>query len=173
MAWGCTAYSRDANRDVPRRVPATSQLALRLLAILVMLSAISAFAADTPTTRPAGRFTTVDVVIDSADKPLAAWQVELKATSGNVKIVGVEGGDHRNVYRDPPYYDPAALAGGRIILASFTTGDTAPKGRIIVARVHLQSDGEYQLVASTTAAADTAAKPIEVKASVTPHKERE
>ena len=39
------------------------------------------------------RFEAIDIYIDSGAQPLAAYQVELRATSGDVKAVGIEGGD--------------------------------------------------------------------------------
>ena len=124
-------------------------------------------AADAPTTQPA-RFEVANVYVDSGDHPLAAWQVELKATQGDVKIVGLEGGDHRDLYRDPPYYDPKALAAGnRIILASYTTANTAPKGKTLVARVHLRIAGDYRLSITPMAAADPTGQSIATTAIVT------
>lgn len=135
-----------------------------VLAILVL--PLLSFAADAPTT-DAARFEVVNVYIDSGDHPLAAWQVELKAIQGDVKIVGIEGGDHRDLYRDPPYYDPKALTTGhRIILASYTTANTAPKGKTLVARVHLRIIGEYRLSITPMAAADPTGQSIATTASV-------
>jgi hypothetical protein len=84
------------------------------------------------------RFRAVDVFVDPGEEAVAAWQVELPETAGR-RIVGIEGGD--GVWADPPYYDAAALKGGRIVLAAFRTGDV-PKGRVRVARLHLQESGE-------------------------------
>lgn len=82
-----------------------------------------------------GRFVTVEIYAQ-IDTPIAAWQVELDC---DAKIVGVEGAS------EPPYYDPAALQGGRIILAQFTipaaTEPSPPAGRVLVARVHLMETG--------------------------------
>lgn len=133
--------------------------------LLALLLPLLSLAADAPATQPA-RFQTVNVYIDSGDHPLAAWQVELKTTQGDVKIVGVEGGDHRDLYHDPPYYDPKALtAGNRIILASYTTASTAPKGKTLVARVHLRVAGDYRLSIAPMAAADPAGQSIPTTAS--------
>lgn len=132
---------------------------MRLLSIflLLVLSAATAYAE--------ARFTMVDVVVDSGEQRLAAWQVEVKAEQGDVQIVGVEGGASRQVYRDPPYYDPAALSGGRIIVASYTTKD-APAGKVHVARLHLRVEGEWRVSAKPMAAADEKGKEIRVSASV-------
>lgn len=105
-------------------------------------------------TQPAVRFAWVDVFIDSADQPLAAYQFELTAATGAFQIVGVEGGEHP-AFAEPPYYDPAALQNDRIIIAAFNTGDDLPTGKSRVARIHVQIAGveapEY--VVSLTVAA--------------------
>jgi hypothetical protein len=93
------------------------------------------------------RFVAVDVYADSQGKGLAAWQIELGCDPGKATIVGVEGGEK------PPYYDPAALAGGRIILASFSTEPHPPAGRVLVARVHLRETGRTDYAARVMAAA--------------------
>jgi hypothetical protein len=110
------------------------------------------------------RFEPVVILINAGDQKLAAWQVELVATSGDVQIVGVEGGAHKQSFRDPPYYDPAALAGGRIIIASYTTGD-APSGEIHVATLHLRVSGDWALDIKPMAAADPAGREISVTAT--------
>jgi len=98
------------------------------------------------------RFAPVHVYLDSGSKPLAAYQFELKAASGQIKIVGVEGGEHP-AFKEAPYYDPAALMNDRIIIAAFNTGDNLPTGRTRVATIHLQilgdAEPEYQLTLVT------------------------
>jgi hypothetical protein len=79
------------------------------------------------------------VFIDSGQTSLAAYEFEFKATAGKVALVGIEGGDNKD-FRDPPYYDPAALSeagGGRAIVGSFNTTDNLPAGKTRVARLHL------------------------------------
>jgi hypothetical protein len=89
------------------------------------------------------RFVTVELYAE-IDSPIAAWQIELDC---DAKIVGVEGAP------EPPYYDPAALQGGRIILAQFTTEPSPPAGRVLVARVHLMESGRSEYRATLMAAA--------------------
>ena len=117
--------------------------------IVLVACVVSAFAvwahAQHPATQPAqpepaSRFAAVDVFVDSADKLLAAYQFELTAKSGEFKIVGVEGGEHA-AFRQPPYYDPAALSRDRIIIAAFNTGRDLPRGRTRVARIHVRISG--------------------------------
>ena len=82
------------------------------------------------------RFVALDVYVDSGEKPLAAWQFELAC---GAKIVALEG-----AAGTPPYYDPAALQGGRIVVASFTTEPNPPRGRVLVARLHMQETGSVE-----------------------------
>jgi hypothetical protein len=106
---------------------------------------------------PAARFSAVDIVVDSGDKPLAAYQFELTAKSGAFKIVGVEGGEHAAFAR-PPYYDPAALSRDRIIIAAFNIGRDLPKGKTRVARIHVRISGnedpQYDVKLVVAAASD-------------------
>ena len=90
--------------------------------------------------RPAVRFAAVDVFVDSGAVPLAAYQFELKARGGAFKIVGVEGGEHA-AFRQPPYYDPAALMHDRVVIAAFNTGRDLPTGKTRVARIHVEIIG--------------------------------
>jgi len=106
---------------------------------------------------PAARFRAVDVFVDSGASALAAYQLELAAEVGAVKIVGVEGGEH-SAFREPPYYDPAAISRDHVILAAFSTQKDLPKGRTRVARIHVQITGdvepEYALKLTTAALPD-------------------
>ncbi len=88
------------------------------------------------------RFVPLQVFIDSGPTPLAAWQFELKAPD-DVKIVGVENGEHE-AFAEAPYYDPAALMNNRIIIAAFSTADQLPNGKTRVATVHLQVIGDTE-----------------------------
>src|SRR5205085_6970602 len=72
------------------------------------------------------------------------------------KIVGVEG-----VGEKPPYYDPAALQGGRIILANFSTEPALPSGRVLVARVHFQETGAPVYTPTLMAAAAPGGERLE------------
>ncbi len=94
------------------------------------------------------RFAPVHVYLDPGGKPLAAYQFELRARTGRIKIVGVEGGEHP-AFQEAPYYDPAALMNERIIIAAFNTGRDLPTGRTRIATIHLQilgaAEPEYEL----------------------------
>ena len=89
------------------------------------------------------RFAPLNVYIDSGTEQLAAYQFELKTVAGQVKIVGVEGGEHA-AFSEPPYYDPAALMQDRVIIGAFDTGDDLPTGKTRVATIHLQIIGDIE-----------------------------
>ncbi len=121
---------------------------------------------DIPTVQPKVRFAPLHIYLDSSNKLLAAYQFELKAAAGQIKIVGVEGGQHKT-FKEAPYYDPAALANDRIIIAAFNTGRELPKGRTRIATIHLQiiGDAEPDYELKLTVAADADAKEIPAKIS--------
>lgn len=111
------------------------------------------------------RFAPVEILLD-VDEPVAAYQVELIVTRGQATIVGVEGGEAPG-FKGAPYYDPAALAGGRIAIGAFSTKHALSRGRHRVAAVHLREAGdepaEYELRLVAAATADggrTTAQPI-------------
>jgi hypothetical protein len=119
------------------------------------LTIVLALVALTPARQ--AQFVAVDIYANSDGKGLAAWQIELDCDPAKAKIVGVEGGEK------PPYYDPAALQGGRIILASFSTEPHPPAGRVLVARVHLQETGTTEYSVKFMAAAAPGGERIEPK----------
>jgi hypothetical protein len=86
------------------------------------------------------RFGAVDIYLDPKGAPLAAYQLELRATNGFARIVGIEGGDHP-AFHEPPFYDPRAMQKDRVILAAFSTAaaDTLPNNRTRVATVHYET----------------------------------
>lgn len=120
---------------------------------------------DNSAVEPKVRFAPLHIYLDSGNQPLAAFQFELKATAGQIKIVGVEGGQHP-AFKEAPYYDPAALANDRIIIAAFNTGRDLPKGHIRIATIHLQIIGDaepdYELNLTVTADADGKEIPAKI-----------
>lgn len=120
---------------------------------------------DITTIQPIVRFAPLHIYLDSGNKSLAAYQFELKAAAGQIKIVGVEGGQHE-AFKDAPYYDPAALANDRIIIAAFNTGSELPTGRTRIATIHLQIIGEaepdYELKLIVAADVDAKEIPAEI-----------
>jgi hypothetical protein len=122
---------------------------------------------DITTVQPKVRFAPLHIFLDSGSRPLAAFQFELKAAAGQIKIVGVEGGQHA-AFKEAPYYDKAALyKSNRIIIAAFNTGRELPKGRTRIATIHLQiiGDAEPDYELKLTVAADANAKEIPAKIS--------
>src|SRR5438105_4140641 len=89
------------------------------------------------------RFGTVDLFVDSAAQKLGAWEMEFKATTGTVEIVGIERGDNPD-FHDPPYYDPSALKSNRIIVGAFNITNDLPAGKTRVARLHLHISGNQK-----------------------------
>jgi len=106
------------------------------------------------------RFVALDVLVDSGEDDLAAYQFELEADSERVRIVGIEGGDH-TAFSEPPFYDPAALSKNRIIVAAFSTAKELPNNKQRIARLHLQiesgpesSEPKYTIKLITAASRD-------------------
>lgn len=139
-------------------------ITLGLLAAATMAIAVAqpagdpAVVADAPHAA-AGRsaFGYVDLFVDAGDAPLAAYQIDFHSTTGGLRIVGVEGGEHE-LYRDAPYYDPRAMQGDRVIIAAYAAGprEALPVGPVRVARVHVMysSDADATLHATLDAAAN-------------------
>lgn len=143
-----------------------------ILALILALTTIFQPPAERPPTTPDAersveraadpRFEYIDVFVDSADKPLAAWQVDLHAANGKASIAGIEGGD--GVYAPAPYYDEAAMRNDRVILAGLSTLPQAqlPTGKVRVARVHVmieQPGTEFAITNSAAALPDGTRTP--------------
>src|SRR5690606_27878989 len=113
------------------------------------------------------RFEVRDVLVDPGGAPLAAWQFELIDPENRVAIVGVEGGEHP-AFRDPPYYDPASLARGRLKVAAFDLGRELPRARTRVARLHLavRGEGDPPLEVRLVVAGDPEGREIPASISV-------
>ncbi len=115
------------------------------------------------------QFRTVDISLDTKGKPLATYQLEFSATAGDVKIVGIEGGEHP-AFAQPPFYDPKAIQHNRVIIAAFSTetADKLPKGKTRVATIHVQTKGtgELKFELKLQAAADAGGNKIAAEASV-------
>ncbi len=121
---------------------------MRSLALLAALACLSLgavlSAGEDAAVKPASpgvSFRAVDVWVDSGEKSLAAYQVEVGYDAKRVEIVGVEGGEPAG-FREAPHFDEAGRTGGRIVLAAFVPADSqAVKGAQRVARLHLQVKG--------------------------------
>ena len=107
-----------------------------------------------------------DLYIEVQHPPLSAWQLDLAATGEPLQIVGVEGGDHAG-FHDPPFYDPTALAGGHLVLASFDTGGGLPVGEHRVATLHVRRiEGPDGIQLSLPVAAGPAGQAISARATL-------
>ncbi len=150
-----------------RSVYATALLLVALIATL-MTSLAAAQPDNTDPSANANRFIPVDVLVDAGDKHLAAWQVHLLATAGDVSIVGIEGGEHP-AYAESPYYDPKAMMDDRVILAAFSTSENLPTGITRIARLHIRVTGNEkpELGALLPVAIDTDGNPINATVAVT------
>ncbi len=109
-------------------------------------------------------FIPLHVYIDSGDETLAAFQFELETITGQVEIVGVEGGEHA-AFNHPPYYDPTALMNDRIIIAAYSTDTQLPTGLTRVATLHLQVTGDFipEFDLQLTTAADSDGRRIQAQ----------
>jgi hypothetical protein len=104
---------------------------------LVGLCAVLAGAAQAQdAATPAVRFAPVDVRVECEGGTLAAYQLEL-IVDGEARIVGVEGGEPE-AFRAAPYYDPAALQRGRIVIAAFSTATALPSSSPRLLTLHLR-----------------------------------
>lgn len=103
------------------------------------------------------RFVAIDLLIDPNNQPLAAWQIDLAATRGQIEIVGISGGEHP-AYHNPPYYDPRAIQQERVIIAAFSTANPselpATPGRVATINVMITGTAPTHIEARLTAAAD-------------------
>ena len=115
-----------------------SKIAVIIIASISVM--VPVLAQQSAQEEPSVRFAPLQLYVDSGSRSLAAYQFELKATAGQIKIVGVEGGQHP-AFAMPPYYDPAALSRDHVILAAYNTGDELPTGKTRVARVHVMVSG--------------------------------
>jgi len=136
------------------------------IVLCVLLAAVEQPSANRVALPAGSRFEMVDVFVDSAKEPLAAWQIEFKATGGQVEIVGIERGENKD-FQDPPYYDPAAMATSRVAIGAFNLTDRLPVGKTKVARLHLRVlDGKPVYAAKLIVAGNKEGKSIEAQASV-------
>src|SRR6266536_3331980 len=115
--------------------PAERAMMTRLLILALCLFA--GFAPAQPASTQSRGFGWVDIYLDPHGKSLAAYQLEFIAPKNAATLVGIEGGQHP-AFKEPPYYDPAALNHNRVILAAFSTDASVPTTRTHVARLHMQ-----------------------------------
>ena len=120
--------------------------------------------AQPTTTDTASRFTYVDVILDTHDMPLAAYQFEFTGGAG-CQIIGIEGGEHP-AFVNPPYYDPAAMQHDRVIAAAYSTVAELPKGATRISRLMLRVSGKPAYQVRLITAGSTDGKPMPAEISV-------
>jgi len=145
-----------------------------LILLLGFLPWTAAVAQDKAAPSSPVSFHTVDLLIDSGDQHLAAYQMEAVVDAG-ARIVGIEGGESA-AFSEPPYYDPAAIQSDRVILGAFSTlpSDQLPVGQTRVATLHVQTQGneppKVEIVETT--AADHDGSKIQVKSKAVTRKRK-
>lgn len=146
----------------------TRTLATLLLCLLTVIGCGRSGSRNPATAREPGvdpaevRFRALVIELEVGGQAVAGYQLELKTISGDALIVGVEGGTARG-FTEPPTYDPAALSGGRIILAALNPDETLTKGRHRVAVVHMRESGEepvYEIDVITAGGTHGTAVPV-------------
>ena len=117
--------------------------------------------------RAVPRFAALPIVIDPQGQPLAAWQFELRARHGEMKIVGVENGDPP-AFAAAPWFDRDAVERGRadrIIVAHLSKrpADQLPQGPTRVATVHvmIERDAGIEFDLTLVAAGNPAGERID------------
>ncbi|MCB9876622.1 MAG: hypothetical protein H6835_03380 [Planctomycetes bacterium] len=119
------------------KTPGLLSYALAALAAVLLALLLAARPGQDPTPPKAPTFATLDVLVDAGDHQLAAWQLDV--TLATALLVGIEGGTDA-AFRDAPRYDPAALQGGRVVLAALADAQQQlPNGRVLVARLHVMA----------------------------------
>jgi len=138
-----------------------STIVLLAVALVVATTLAPGRAAQAPQAQATVRFTAMDVLLDVGDTPVAAYQIHVTTSAGDVTLVGIEGGEHA-AFRQPPYYDPKAMGQNRIVLGAFNTGSDLPRGRTRVARLMVRVTGDTPpaYAATVQVAASPDGKPI-------------
>jgi hypothetical protein len=140
---------------------------VRIVFATLLLVACAQEASLSPTLETDVRFQPYDVVLETPAQ-VAAYQVTLAVSSGDAVVVGIEGGDPPG-FQEPPYYDPAALTEGRVVLASFNTDAVLAPGSHRVATVHMQETGPAaEYVLDLVVAADDRGRPAPAHVQLLP-----
>ena len=133
--------------------------------LCVLAAAVEQGPATTTTVQPAPtQLGTVDLFVDSAKTQLAAWQMEFKATAGQLRSSGSSAATTR-------FSRSALLRSGGIEeqsnMGAFNISDKLPAGKIRVARLHLHISGDQRPVyaVNLVVAGDQEGKPITAQAS--------
>ncbi|HEX5245115.1 MAG TPA: hypothetical protein VFW23_17785 [Tepidisphaeraceae bacterium] len=121
-------------------------------------------------TQSSARFTALDVLVDSGKTPLAAYQVKIVATSGDVTLVGVEGSD-QPAFSMAPYYEKHAILNKQFIVAAYSLAGSLPTGKTCVAtlmvRIGSSTKPDWHITLQVAGGAD--GKKIPATASIVEH----
>lgn len=112
---------------------------VRCLTLTLLLVLCGAASAADDVADPSRVFSILRLEIDPAGTGLSGWQLRADFGESDARIVGIEGGDSP-AFAAPPYYDPRALNGGKIVLAALARGQELPTGRTTVAVLHVEHD---------------------------------
>ena len=145
----------------------------RLAAFILLASLLAATSSVDRATPPAASapansritFVPVHVYIDPHGKPLACYQVRIVATAGDVKLVGIEGGDSA-AFNKAPYYDPRALQGNRVVLGAYSLDGDLPSHNTRVATLMVRVAGDVAPVYEATLAVAGTSDATEIDATV-------
>jgi hypothetical protein len=137
-----------------------------MLGVLLLLCVSAVRGAEDAGAEKPAKFVAMDVLLDTGAQALGAYQIEINA--GKAVLVGVEGGE--GVYADAPFYDPAALAHGRVVVAAFHVGGDLPHGKMRIARVHwaLPEGAAPEVTGKLVVATDGAGNQIHTSVQVVP-----
>lgn len=117
----------------------------------------------------AAEFAVYDVFLEPHGEPMAAYQLKISDQNSAVKILSVEGGEHKS-YQNPPFFDPKAIQQNVIKLAAFATdpADALPKRKTRVAALHVEinDDLKPRLVVAIEAAARPGGSRIFIEATL-------
>ena len=141
-----------------------------ILFMLGMLGGSAPEANRVDATQPGPSFVAFDVLIDSGKTPLAAYQVRIVATSGDITLVGIEGSDQQ-AFAAAPYYDKRAILSKQIIVAGYSLAGSLPTGKTRVAtlmvRIGSSATPDWHVTLQVAGGAD--GKQIPATASIVEH----
>jgi hypothetical protein len=140
--------------------------ALLMLAAARAAAPIGASAQTSPSTADDVKFTAMEVYVDPHGTALAAYQVQINATAGDIALVGIEGGEHP-AFSQPPYYDKRAILDRQVILAAYSTAANLPSGKTRVATLMVRISGKQQPKWSAMLMVAGSAEGRSIDASVT------
>jgi hypothetical protein len=123
--------------------------------LILLIAFLPLLGAQQPSDFPQPSFRTLQVFINPHGKSMAVYQFEFIGDP-DVKLVGIEAGEAKG-FTDPPYYDAAALAGGRVIVGAYSLANDLPAGPTHIATLHVRvgtGEPRYELKLKTAGGRD-------------------